>query len=143
MRPTVPDAARAAAKFVRRAGQATTDYTEGVERSTKDQAANAVAARQLFQTQVSAPATIDRWERNLKRSGNEGFRRGVRDKGAARYGPGVGAAETKYGERIQAVLSTIAATDIPARGIPGSDGNFQRSRLIGQALNKLKTASAR
>ncbi len=140
-RPTVPDAARAAAKFVRRAGQATPDYTEGVERSTKDQAGNAIAARALFTAQVAAPATIDRWERNLKRSGNEGFRRGVRDKGAARYGPGVGAAEGKYADRIAPVLSAIAATDIPARGLPASDGNFQRSRNIGLALNKLKTAA--
>jgi hypothetical protein len=140
MKATVPDVARAAAKFVRRAGEATQDYTEGVERSTKDQAANAIAARSLWEQQMSNSATKDRWARNLARAGNEGFKRGVRDKGGARYGPGVGASQGKYADRMGAVLSTISAVEIPARGLPASDGNFQRSRLIGQALNKLKVA---
>jgi hypothetical protein len=142
-RPTVPDAARAAAKYVRRAGQATTDYTEGVERSPKDQAALAVAAKPLFVAQVTAKETHDRWERNIKRSGNEGFKKGVRDKGAARYGPGVGAAEGKYAANIAASFGVIAATEIPAKGLPASDANFQRSRLIGQALNKLRMTAGR
>ncbi len=142
-KPNVPDVGRVADKYVRRAGEATSDYTEGVERSPKDQAANAVAARPLWEAQLANPATKDRWARNLARAGNEGFKRGVRDKGGARYGPGVSAAKGKYADRMGPVLSTIAGTDIPVRGLPASESNFQRSKLIGQMLNKLKTGAAR
>ncbi len=143
MKPVVPDAARVSDKWVRRAGQASTDYGEGVERSPKDQAGNAVAAKTLFAQRVSDSKTHDLWEKNLRAAGTEAFKRGVREKGTQRYGPGVQAAQPKFGGRIGGILSAISGVDIPARGVPASDQNFQRSRLIGQALNRLKGSFSR
>jgi hypothetical protein len=137
-KPVTPDASRVAAKWVRRAGSSSQDYTDGAATTSKSQSANARAAKQLWVQQMTATTTHDRWARGLERSGDDGWRAGVREKGAARYGAGVATSEAKFGSRITRILSTIASAEIPPRGLPGSDGNFQRSRIIGQQLNKAK-----
>jgi hypothetical protein len=137
-KPVVTDAARAASRWVRRAGQASVDYTDGAMATTRSQSGAARAARAVWVQQMTNPATADRWARGLERSGDDGWRSGVRDKGSQRYGPGVAASEARFGGRIGRILAAIASVEIPARGLPGSDGNFQRSRAIGMQLAKMK-----
>lgn len=137
-RPVVPDSGAVSDKWVRRASGAATDYTDGAARTGKSQSGAAIAARPLWTAQMCAPATVDRWAKGLGRSGDEGWRSGVREKGAQRYGPGVAAGQAKYGGRIGKILSAIGAIELAARGLPGSDVNFGRSAAIGKALNKLK-----
>jgi hypothetical protein len=137
-RPVVPNPGSVSGKWVRRAQGATQDYTDGAASTTKSQSAAAVAARPLWTQAMNAPATADRWAKGLARSGDEGWRAGVREKGGPRYGQGVATGEAKYGARIGKILSAIGAIEIPARGLAGSDTNFTRSSNIGRALNKLK-----
>jgi hypothetical protein len=137
-KPTVTDAARASARWVRRAGQSSQDYADGAVATQRSQSANARAARAVWVQQMTNPETANRWARGLERAGDDGWRMGVREKGAQRYGPGVAASEAKFGGRIGRILSAIAAVEIPARGLPGSDTNFQRSRAIGVQLNRLR-----
>ncbi len=140
-KPFVPTGERAAAKWVRRAAGASQDYADGVRTTGKSWQAAATAASPLWQQAVTDPKAKGRFEKNVARAGDTEWKRGVEEKGAARYPSGVSASERKYGERIAPVLSAIAAVEIPNRGLPASDQNFQRSRLIGQALNRLRVGT--
>lgn len=142
-KPVVRDAGAVASKWVRRAANAAQDYGDGAAKTSKSQSGNARAQKALFVAQITAPATHERWDKGLQRSGDEGWRMGVREKGVARYPGGVTAAEAKFGGRIAGILSAIGGVEIPVRGLPASPQNFQRSALIGQALNKLKGTFAR
>lgn len=142
-RPVVPEAAAVAGKWVRRATGAAMDYVQGVVRTPKSQSALARAARGLWVQQITNPATHDRWANGLARSGDEGWRAGVQEKGQQRFGPGVTASEGKFGSRMTGILQAISGVEIPVRGLPASESNFQRSRLIGVALNRLKGTFAR
>lgn len=142
-KPAVPAPSRVAEKWVRRAGAASVDYVDGVKASTKSQSGNAVAARAVWVQQVTSKDVQDRWEAGLKRAGDEAFRRGVEEKGQNRYGPGVQASQAKFAGRITNILAAIAGVDIPMRGLPASEQNFQRNKAIGQALNKARGTFAR
>jgi hypothetical protein len=137
-RVIVPDPGRVGKKWVQRSGNAAMDYVEGAERTSKDQAGNAVAAKAIWTQQLASKDVQDRWEARLKATGTEGWKRGVREKGGQRYPGGVAAAEGKFTGKIGGVLSAIGAVDLPPRGLPASAGNFQRSQTIGQALAKLR-----
>lgn len=142
-KPVVPDAGRVGQKWVRRSGAATGEYVDGATRTQKSQSANARAAKQLWVQQVTAPASHDRWEKGLLAAGDDGWRKGVTEKGGNRYGPGVQASEGKFTGRLTGILSAIAAVEIPMRSLPASAQNYQRSQMIGQALNKLRGTFAR
>ena len=137
-RVLVPDAARVGKKWVQRSANAASDYVEGSERTAADQAGNAVAAKALWTQQMTSKDVQDRWEAKVKAAGTEGWKRGVREKGGQRYAGGVSAAEGKFSGRIAGVLSAISGIDLPARGLPASAQNFQRSAMLGQILAKMR-----
>jgi hypothetical protein len=103
--------------------------------------ANARAAASTYKAAVSAADIDKRFSGGLKGSGAK-FDRKVKDVGVSRFGPGITAAKPDYETKVGPYLAEIAATDVPARKPRGDPGNWDRSRKIGEALNKKRLALA-
>lgn len=101
----IPDAATVAQRWVSGATGAAQRYKEGVDNTTKDPTALAVAQVQKLQTNFLASITSGRWQRALQAVGRAGWQAAVDAKGAANYTTGVQAAAQKYQEKIAPVLA--------------------------------------
>jgi hypothetical protein len=67
-------------------------------------------------------------------------KKGAIEKGPMRYAQGVGVATGDYATGVGPSLEVIARTDLPARGVTGSEQNYTRSSTIGKALRAAKLA---
>jgi hypothetical protein len=139
-RVSVPDAARVAAKWMRRAGSAGTEYTEGVKNTPRSWATNTKAAGASYAAGVQEAIGKKRFEKGVDTAGDTKWKKGAEEKGSQRYGQGVQVAEGDYSTGVSPYLSVIGSVDLPARGPVGSDGNYARVAAIGRALRQAKMA---
>lgn len=137
-RPSVPDAARVAQKWQRRASGASDDYKQGVESTGKSWSALAGAAKDTWKTAVTAAAGRGAFEKGVARAGDAKWKANTVSKGPMRYAQGVGVAEADYSTQVAPYLQLIGATDLPMRGPAGSPGNIQRVAVLATALRALK-----
>lgn len=135
-------AAQSSKKYVQNAGAAGQYYTEGAQQTTKDQSANAIAAKGAYAAGVQAAITRGAYEKGLQKSGKQAWLQGVTVKGAARFGEGVAAAENKYATNSGAYDNARSAAASLPRGPRGSSTNYNRSSAVGKALNAQRTGSS-
>lgn len=134
-------AAQSGEKYVTRAGAASQDYVTGARDTTKDQSAAAIAAKGIYASQIQASIARGSYEKGLQKSGKAGWLKGVEEKGGDRYAGGVASGVGKYvTESGRYDGARNAASSMP-RGAKGSEINFNRSKAVGQALNKLKVGA--
>jgi len=137
-RVMVPDQARVAQKWARRAGSAGGEYTEGVKNTPRSWATNAKAAGASYAAGVQEAIGKKRFEKGIDTAGDAKWKKGAEEKGSARYGQGVQVAEQDYASGVAPFLSVISSVDLPPRGPVGSDGNYARVAAIGRALRQAK-----
>lgn len=137
-RVSVPDQARVASKWARRAGSAGTEYQEGVRNTPRSWQQNATAAAGSYAAGVQEAIGKKRFEKGIGAAGDAKWKRGAEEKGVARYGQGVQTAENDYSTGVAPYLTAIGSVDLPPRGPVGSDGNYNRVSAIGRALRQLK-----
>lgn len=135
-------AAQSAEKFVRNAGNATSDYENGARQTSKDQAANAIAAKDSYAKGVQQAISRGSYEKGLQESGKSGWLEGVTKKGVNRFADGVLAASSKYATNSGRYDSARQAADNLPRGPRGSAENYTRSSSVGKALNALRVGSS-
>jgi len=136
--PRVPNVQRAAAKWARRAASASGEYTEGVTTTQSDWAALATAAQPTYVAAVQAAAASGMYGKGVTRAGTAKWRKNSVEKGPTRYAQGVQVAEPDYSAGAGPFLEAIGRVDLPARGVAGSAGNYQRVQKIGEALHALR-----
>lgn len=135
-------AQEAAKKFVARASVASGDYVTGAAGTSKDQNALAIAAADRYKQGVNEAIAKGRFEKGLRASSRADWLQGVRTKGEARFAEGVSAAEAKYATNSARYdVARGAANNLP-RGVRGSEMNYTRSKVVGQALRAVKVGSA-
>lgn len=134
-------AQQSATKFVERAGAASQDYVSGVESTSKDQAAAAIAAAPNYAAGVQAAIGRGAYQKGLQASGKAGWVNGVRTKGQNRFAEGVSAGAVKYATNSGKYDSARSAAESLPRGPKGSEANYARAKAVGQALRKMKTGS--
>lgn len=137
-RPVVPDAARVAEKWSRRASGASEDYKSGVETTAASWSAAAGAAKDVWKQAITAAAGRGAFEKGVARAGDAKWKANTTAKGPMRYAQGVGVAQADYSSQVAPYLQLIGATDLPMRGPAGSAGNYARVSAIGNALRALK-----
>ncbi len=98
------------------------------------------AAAGAYKAGVSAGNIEKMFVGGVAKAGAEKYNRKVKDVGVSRFGPGVTAAKGDYEKGEAPMLDTIAKVDLAARQPRGSIANFQRSVVIGTALNKQRLA---
>lgn len=116
------------------------DYQKGAEAAGGDWASNAAAGTGNWRAAVTAPAAEAALRSGISRAGAGKYVRGIKEKGAARYGPGVQAARPDFESAMGPVMATIAGVDLPARQPRGSAANMARSSKVADALAKARAS---
>lgn len=136
---SVPSAARAGAKWARRAASASGEYADGIQNTTRSWAQNAKAAEKNYESGIQASITRKAFGRGIDKAGDAKWKKGATEKGPARFAQGVAVAEGDYAGGVAPYLEVISRVNLPDRGPTGSDSNFQRVMVLGKALRALKT----
>lgn len=103
----IVDAGTAAQRWQQSAGTAQGRYTEGVQNTSKDPTALAVAQVGKLQQNFLQAVSSGRWSRNLQRVGKSGWQQATVNK-AANYGTGINASVEKFQTAIAPVLAVEA-----------------------------------
>jgi hypothetical protein len=101
---------------------------------------NTVAAHDSYKAGVIKAANEGRQMAGVKKSGQKWWQERSSTVGPSRFAEGVAASESNYTEGVAPFLETIAATKLPARGPKGDPRNYDRVRVMGEALRKKKEA---
>jgi hypothetical protein len=138
MAKPLPTAAEVAAKWSARAAGATAEYKQNAARADWAGPAGTQGAVN-YKTEVIKAANEGRYGAGVRKAGNAKYVAGINEKGD-RYGSGVttAGAINNMSSGMQPVLGDIqtALTQLPARGPRGAATNYDRSRKVGETLNK-------
>lgn len=133
-------AQESAAKFVERASSATPLYLSGAQGTSKDQSANAIASKKIYQDALTASFSRDAYSKGLQKSGKAGWLSGVTLKGGDRYASGVSVSANKYATNSGKYDTARGAANNLPRGIKGSQTNLDRVKAVVNALRAVKIA---
>lgn len=137
--PAIKPTGVSAEKWVRRAGQAGPDYARGVQNPRTSWAEATQAASEAQAAGVQQAIAEDRFEKGVAKAGNAKWQRKAVTIGAQRFGPGVAAAKGDYESGFAPYAAVIQGITLPPRGPKGDPRNYERVKLIGEALNAAKT----
>jgi hypothetical protein len=104
----IPDAQSVAAKWSQRTQAAAQDYTAGVQNTTKDPTANAIAAGPRYIQRVTEAFNSGKWANGLRRTGKAGWQAATIAK-AGNFSTGVAASEAKVSAAFQPLLAFEAS----------------------------------
>ena len=135
-------ASASAVKWATRAGSASGDFAEGARTTTKDQAASAIAAKELYKIGVNEAISKGRFEKGLQKSGKAGWLKGIIEKGEMNYATGVSTsgAQSSYSTNSGRFDSARNAAASLPRGPKGSPANLGRVGAVVNALRAVKMA---
>ncbi|KKN06081.1 hypothetical protein LCGC14_1080900 [marine sediment metagenome] len=133
----IKSVSKSAAKYVERGSQAGDEFREGVS-DTTDQAERAIAAEPAYVAGIQDSIARGARVAGLQKSGTDKWKRKTLAVGPRRLVEGIRAAKSDYADGVSEFFSVIAALDLPPRGPKGSPENFERSRIVGDALHAKK-----
>lgn len=133
--PTIADPSVISAKWRRRVAGAQQDYKDGVTGTQKDWQALTAAANSNFKTGVQTALAADRFLTGVQKAGTNKWRTNAATKGPGRWSEGCQLAGDAYAAGFGPYAAVIANVQLPARGPRGAAVNYQRSQVLGQALN--------
>lgn len=131
-------AQQSATKFVERAGAASSDYAQGVQTTTKDQAARAIAAKEIHKQATMEALNRDAYAKGLQKSGQQGWKEGVAKKGVNRYAEGVSVSAGKYATNSAPYDGARGAADNLPKGLKGSAASLARVKAVMDAQRAIK-----
>lgn len=131
-------ASQSSEKFVTRAGAAQGEYVEGASASGSRWKQGAKAAVANHKAAVQEALTRDAYSKGIDATSDATYVEGVREKGSQRYAAGVSASRSKYEQKSAKFDSARAAAVAKPRGPRGSAQNYERSKIVGDALRKAK-----
>lgn len=118
--------------------QRSKDYAEGVKNPKRSWSQGAQDAEEAYVQGVTEAASAGRFGKGVAAAGDGKWQRKAASVGAQRFGPGVQAAKGDYQAGFAPYAQVIAGTDLPPRGAKGDPRNYDRSRVIGEALHEAK-----
>lgn len=125
-------AAEAAAKWREKASAATGDYTAGIERTTADPGALAAQAADKWQANVANAK--QRFADRVRSVSQADWKRAAVEKGGARYGSGVSAAEPKFSQFASEFFPHLDAVTNRVKGLPSTTLEQRLERMRQQAI---------
>lgn len=131
---------RGASKFVSQATAAASDYAAAAIDAAADWARNAAAAEPNFAAGIQAAIAEKRFSAGVNKAGAAKYQRGVEVKGAARFGPGVAAAEEDYIRGASPYYDALGRINYPPRKPTRDPSNIQRVNAVITAMIATKKA---
>lgn len=136
--PAIKSMSASSDKWVRRAGQASSDYKAGVTSPRRSWAEATVEAKDAQAEGVQNAIANGSFEKGVQKAGNSKWARKATTVGAQRFGPGVAAAKGDYEAGFAPYSQVISGITLPPRGPKGDPRNYERSKIIGDALHEAK-----
>jgi hypothetical protein len=137
---TVKPVSQVVEKWARRVAGASQDYEMAAAAAGDVWQRNATAGAGNYQAGVTQAAAQGRYAKGISRVTSSKFVRGVREKGAARFGAGAAAGQPDFQAGIAPVLEVIGRVDFPPRGARGAESNLARVRAVATALRNFATS---
>ena len=131
--------AMSAEKWVRRAGSAGQEYTEGVQSPRKPWAAATKAAEGNYEQGVQAAIGRKSFGKGVDRAGDAKWKDRASTLGSGRFASGVAASQDEYSKGFSKYASVLSSLTLPPRGAKGSPANLQRVAAVATALRNAKT----
>lgn len=139
--PAVKSMSASSDKWVRRAGQASTDYAKGVQSPRTSWAEATTEAAEAQAAGVQQAISEGRFAKGVQKAGNSKWQRKATTLGAQRFGPGVAAAKADYEGGFAPYAAVIQGVTLPPRGPKGDPRNYERTKAVGEALHNAKTGA--
>ncbi len=114
------------------------DFQTGVQRPRRDWEQATGQAQSRWEEGVQQAIQQGRFAQGVQQAGTQKWARKVQEVGVQRWGPGVRAAVQDYQRGFEPFARTIEATQLPPRFPAGDPRNFDRVRVIGEALHRRK-----
>ena len=130
--------ANADAKWARRAGSATQEYTEGVQNPRASWKASTLAAENAHRAGTEAALRNKSFAKGVQASSDEQWMTKAVGKGGARFAQGVADAQGDYAKGVAPYLNKLATLQLPPRGPKGDPNNIQRVIAVTKALRDVK-----
>jgi hypothetical protein len=133
----VKSATTAASNWSGSAARAQTAFVAGVQATTKDQAALAVAAQARLVQGFNDAVNSGRWARGVQRGGT-GYWKSQTEAKAANFGTGFSAGAGNFAAAITKILAAenSIVSSLPARG--DINANLQRANAFALGMHQLK-----
>lgn len=133
-------ASTASLKWAQRTGSAAGDYEAGAQGTSKDQAAAAIGAKELYKQGVTDAIARGAFEKGLQKSGKGKWLRGIQEKGVQNFSTGVmsESARGDYATESGRYDSARSAAASMTRGAKGSPANLQRVAAVVNAQRAVK-----
>lgn len=127
------------AKWAANAGGAQQAYTDGINNTTVDPTALAVANESGYLSGVQAAVSSGFWRRRLQAVGKAGWQAAAVAK-AGNYGTGISAGKDKFQSGMSTWLPVIQQTGVTAKAMPGQtiDQRIARSAYVARTLYNRK-----
>ena len=138
--PAIKPVSESADKWVKRAGAASADYARGVANPRRSWEEATLEAEGAQEAGVTEAITNKSFAKGVRNAGNAKWQRKATDVGAPRFGPGVAAAKSDYEQGFAPFANVIQGITLPPRGPKGDPRNFERVKIIGDALHEAKLA---
>lgn len=122
------------------ASEARASYADGVANPRRSWAASAAAADQARKDGLADADARNAFVNGVNDAGDAKWKNRATTLGPSRFSTGVQAAKPDYSAGFAPYHSVIANTTLPPRGPKGSPENFERVRVIGDALHAAKIA---
>lgn len=138
----VVDAATATQRWQAGAAQGQQRFVEGVQATSKDPTALAIAAQNKMLQNVTQAITSGRFARNLARVGKAGWQSATVAK-AANYSVGINASASKYEQAIGPVLQQIGTLQGQIAQMPNNTFQDSLNRMVAFATGLHNWAQSR
>ena len=125
-------------KWTRRVEAATPDYEYGIKNPRKDWAEETKKAEAAWADGVQKAISEGRFVKGVESAGTKKWQEKALKVGVKRYSEGVRAAKDDYKAKMAKILEILAGIELPPRGPRGDPRNYDRVKVIGDALHKAK-----
>jgi hypothetical protein len=138
--PSIRDLQSSGDKWSRVVQTRAQDYADGVANPRVDWKTATAAASAAYQTGVQQALTAKSWDKGIARVGTSGWQAATMAKGPGRWQQGIALGVDAYTQGFAPFHAAIKSTALPVRGPAGSAANYDRARIMGEALHKVKLA---
>lgn len=126
------------AKFASRAAAAAPEYTKGVATAGPRWLAGASAADKTWADATQEAISQGRFGAGVRKAGSQKYQDRAAKLGGDRFRTGVQEGAQDWGRGYAPHAQALSSLELGTKGIRGSEQNYQRSRMVGNALRAKK-----
>lgn len=128
--------------WINGAAAATTRYIEGIRNPRTPWRTSTLAAVETYNAAILEAISNNMFTKGVSRVSESDWGSAAEIKGAPRYGPGVRAGVIKYQTAFEPFHKALLSLTLPPRGPRNSPQNYDRVKLIGEALAAVRVGRA-